>query len=293
MDLNRNKSFFTVSVINPQLNTRHVLELSKYEWNPEREDYDRISYQPIQIAEPAHNPVPNVSGLQRNDSHPIRLEKLRPEVMALLQPHRRPLAPVFGSSANPIVVMDSAETNYVRVFESPASPDPVPPASPINIPTKRNTPSPPLSPSKVQCEGPIYIPLQDHQFELPTCPLPSSPTLNGFQDLGMHGKVWPSERLPPSLQPAARPRRPRRQVGEVRGALLSDQEGMLPHRQARVLPLGHHLILLQDILYHRRDKLLIPSLGELLAGICLRSLPLLSPDLFRYIIRHLTPAPRP
>lgn len=177
-------SFFPVPVIHPELNTRHVLELWKYRWNPEREDYDRISYQTLHVVEPANNPVPNVSGLPRNESHTIVLEELRPEVRALLQPWR-PLAPVFGSSSNPIVVMDNAETPHVRVFESPASPDPSPPCSPVDTPTKRKrtTPSPPISPSKVRCEGPRYVQLQDHQFALPECPLPSSPTLNGDFDL--------------------------------------------------------------------------------------------------------------
>lgn len=65
-----------------------------------------------------------------------------------------------------------------------------------------------MSPSKVRCDGPLYIPLQDHQFECPDCPLPNPPTLNGYSDLGMTGEVWPSERLPPSLQPRPRQRRP-------------------------------------------------------------------------------------
>lgn len=80
-------SFFPVPVIHPETNTRHILELWKYVWNPAREDYDRVSFQPVQIVEATGNPSPNVSGLQRNDGHLICLEELRPEVIALLQPH--------------------------------------------------------------------------------------------------------------------------------------------------------------------------------------------------------------
>lgn len=211
-------SFFPVPVIHPELYTRHILELWQYRWNPAREDYDRVSYQVVQIAEPINNPVPNVNGLNSNNpAHPIRLEALRPEIRALLQPHRetgpepprRPITPVFGSSANPIVVMENAETSHVRLFESPASPDPSPPTSPVNTPTKRPAPSPPVSPSKVRCDNrPRYVEMQDHQFEGSQCPLPSSPTLNGYFDLGFHGEVWPSERLPPSLRPSPRQRSP-------------------------------------------------------------------------------------
>lgn len=137
----------------------------------------------------------------------------------MLAPHRvarpeqppRPMHPVFGSSGNPIVV-DPAETSHVHVTESPASPDPSTPTSPVNTPTKRATPSPPpsppVSPSKVRCDSvPRYIPLQDHQFQLPDCPLPSSPTLN-HPSLGMTGEVWPMTTLPSSLQNRPRPRRP-------------------------------------------------------------------------------------
>lgn len=89
-----------------------------------------------------------------------------------------------------------------------SSPDPSPPTSPVNTLTKRARPSTPVSPSRVRCDSvPRYIPLQNHQYECPECPLPSSPTLNGYPDLGFHGEVWTSERLPPSLCPTPRRRR--------------------------------------------------------------------------------------
>lgn len=87
---------------------------------------------------------------------------------------------------------------------------------------------------------------------------------------------------------------PRRQtVGEVRGALLPDPGDVLPRHQAS---------LLRDNLFHRRDPLLTLFLGELLAGICLKSLCRASPDHFIWETagprlcrrrRLLPPAPRP
>lgn len=81
-------SFFPVPVINPETNTRHILELWKYVWNPDREDYDRVSYQPVHIVQPRDNPSPNVSGLNTHPNHPIMLEELSADTIALLQPHR-------------------------------------------------------------------------------------------------------------------------------------------------------------------------------------------------------------
>lgn len=64
---------------------------------------------------------------------------------------------------------------------------------------KERVPFPPVSPSRVLCEGTRYILRQDHQFQCPECPLPSSPTLNSHFNLGMHGEVCPHQRLPASL----------------------------------------------------------------------------------------------
>lgn len=117
---NRSRSSF-FPVPDPETNTRHILELWKYVWSPAREDYDRVSYQPVHIVQPWDNPSLNVSGLNAHPNHPIMLEELSTDTIALLQPHRtarqeppprRPLTPVLGSSANPIVVMESAETNH-------------------------------------------------------------------------------------------------------------------------------------------------------------------------------------
>lgn len=136
---------------------------------------------------------------------------MEPQPAARPEQPRRPLAPALGTSVNPIVVMESAESDLVRVFESPASPDPSPPTSPVDTPTRRTTPSPPpVSPSRVRCDSvPRYIPLQNHTFELPTCPIPSSPTLNN-PSLGMTGEVWPSNPAPRQRRRAPLPPSPRR-----------------------------------------------------------------------------------
>lgn len=143
------------------------------------------------------------------------------------EPLLRPPPPNFrrrddlipGASGRPIVVDSTspvnsrAETSHVFVTESPASPDPVPPCSPVNTPTS----SPPVSPSRVRCNSPVYIPLQDHQYALPNCPLRNSPTLNGHFNVGMTGEVWPANsalqqrpfpRVPRQRRPAPSPPRP-------------------------------------------------------------------------------------
>lgn len=84
----------------------------------------------------------------------------------------------------------------------PASPDPAPPCSPVNSPTA----SPPVSPSRVRCNGPVYIPLQDHQYALSDCSIPTSPSLND-PSLGMTGELWPS-----ASQQRHRPSRQRRRA---------------------------------------------------------------------------------
>lgn len=182
----------------------------------------------------------------------------------MLAPHRaaRPRSPVLGSSSNNPIVVDSAErSHHVIVTEPPASPDPSPPSSPIDTPTKRRAPSPPVSPSKVLCEAPRYVEMQSHQFECPECPLPSSPTLNGHFEVGMLGEVWPMRSLPSSLQrrPAPRARRP---APSLLGQLLPVDLLLLDlSREGGPRPV--------DLLtlFHRRD---LPSATLCLGpGICL------------------------
>lgn len=49
--------------------------------------------------------------------------------------------------------------------------------------------------------------MQDHQFQCPECPLPSSTTLNGHFNLGMTEELWPLRSLPSSLKSTPRQRR--------------------------------------------------------------------------------------
>lgn len=144
-------SYFPVPVVHPKLYTRHVLELWEYKWNATNEDFDRVCYQPIQIMEPSNNPAPNVNGLNRYPSHPIRLnledmsqatiERLAPErVVRRPGPLPRPPSPVFGRrqvndsvDIEDVIVLDdllpfSAAKHQIHVLDSPASPDPHHPA---------------------------------------------------------------------------------------------------------------------------------------------------------------------
>lgn len=100
-------------------------------------------------------------------------------------------------------VNSPAETSHVIILDPPSSPGSSPATSPVNTPTKRNTESPP---SRVRCQSPLYISLQDHQYAVPEeCPIAISPTLSD-PSLGMTGAVWPSN--PPLHRPT--PRRPQR-----------------------------------------------------------------------------------
>lgn len=116
----------------------------------------------------------------------------------------------------------------------------------MNTPTKRATPSPPVSPSK----GPRYIPLQEHQFECPDCSLPTSPTLNGNFHLRMTGEVCPvnsaiprpSPRVTRGRRPAPSPPTPRRQRPSA----------------SRSQPYAHQS-------FHPRDRPLTPFIGPLVS----------------------------
>lgn len=156
------------------------------------------------------NPAPNVSGLSAYPSNGgfIPLGTLDPTTIGQLQPHlarrqdqprtppplvrtfpgqdqprqdqpRRPLAPVLGRATPDILdILGPAPQHppapeHVIVLDSLSSPDPSPPSSPVNTPPKKElAPSPPVSSSRVFCEGPRYILRQDHQFQCPECPPP-------------------------------------------------------------------------------------------------------------------------
>lgn len=70
----------------------------------------------------------------------------------------------------------------------------------------------------MRCDSvPRYIPLQNHIFELPNCPIPSSPTLND-PSLGMTGELWVSNPAPRQRRRAPSPPTPRRQIQPRRPA---------------------------------------------------------------------------
>lgn len=103
--------------------------------------------------------------------------------------------------------------------ESPDSPDHSPATSPTNTPTKRlvpsPAPSPAPSPSRVRCDSPVYIPLQDHQYALPSC---SNNDPGDDPSLGMTGDVSARTNNPPERwrrpapPPPPRSRAPQRAV---------------------------------------------------------------------------------
>ncbi|XP_052674208.1 uncharacterized protein LOC128156199 [Crassostrea angulata] len=135
------------------------------------------------------NPAPNVSGLSAYPSKGgfIPLGTLDPTTIGQLQPHlarrqdqprtppplvrtfpgqdqprqdqpRRPLAPVLGRATPDILdILGPAPKHppapeHVIVLDSPSSPDPSPPSSPVNTPPKKElAPSPPVSSSRTIC----------------------------------------------------------------------------------------------------------------------------------------------
>lgn len=264
--------YFPVPVIHPRLDTRVRMEWGQPELR--------------EGALPAHpnngelgQPAANVAGLERYPSHPIPLEdldsstieRLAPEPVTVRSqdPPRCPPPPVFGRSPDILDILgpgpqhsSAAASEHVIIEDSPDSPDPSPPSSPVNTPTKKRAPSPPMSPSKVKGEGPRYVMLQDHQFECPECPLPASPTLNGHFDIGMHGEVWPRRQLPASL---ATPQSGRRRPAP--SPLQSRRRRPAPSPPTR----GP---------FHLRDQLFKQFLGPLVLGICLKILSPPSPGPF-------------
>lgn len=199
-------SFFPVPVIHPRPYTRHVLEMWEYQWHAGRQTYERICFRPIQIAESEGNPTENIEGYELFPAQNIRVEDMDLEVQRLMNraPYReesqrrvpppRPPPPNFGMRA--VAALTGADRDNAIVLDSPASPDPSPSTSPVDTPTKRQEPSPPpVSPSRVKCQSPVYIALQDHDYQLPEC------TNNDPYDdpsLGMSADVWPRTNQPES-----------------------------------------------------------------------------------------------
>lgn len=140
----------------------------------------------------------SLDGLNLLPPRPVMVDELPDLVRRRMMAPARPPPPNFGRKG--------ATDNNLIVVDSPASPDPSSAGnSPIDSPTKRTTPSPPpVSPFRVQCQSPIYIPLQDQQFALPECSTANSLTLRDLS-IGIEGAVCPTN--PPSPPQAAAPRR--------------------------------------------------------------------------------------
>lgn len=105
-----------------------------------------------------------------------------------------------------VAVLTGADRDNAIVLDFPASPDPSPSTSPVDTPTKRQEPSPsPVSSSRVKCQSPVYIALQDHYYQLPECT-----NNNPYDDLGlgMSGAVWPRPNQPESQRRPSAQRRP-------------------------------------------------------------------------------------
>lgn len=155
-----------------------MLEVWEYQYNAARQTYERVCYRPIQICEPEDNPIDNIEELNLFPAQQIRVEDLDQEVQDFMRsspneetrrvPPQRPPPPNFRSSA--VDVLSGDDPQHAIVVESPASPDRSPSTTPVDTPTKRRAPSPPpVSPSRVRCESPVYIPLEDHIYALPEC----------------------------------------------------------------------------------------------------------------------------
>nr|XP_034315767.1 formin-like protein 5 [Crassostrea gigas] len=215
----------------PRLFTRQVLELWDYQWNPVRQQYDRVCFRPLHLFEDEANPQdpsdgefyrPNpimVNAVQRRMVPPARPPPPMPGARSprpAIVPPARPPPPMPGArSPRPAIVAVPVASQAVA--ESPASPDPSEPYSPTDTPTKRAIPSPPAySPNRLLCDRSYFVARQDHKYALPMdCPDNRPPRPAG-----------PFSPANPPLQPAHQPRRtpirrrapsPPRAIGRGRG----------------------------------------------------------------------------
>lgn len=138
-----------------------------------RRTYERVCFQPIQICEPTRNPIESIERMSLFSAETVRVEDLDLEVQQLMNPAAassderqrvpppRPPPVNFGRRA--VEALSGEDRQHAIVLDSPASPDPSSSTYPVYTPTKRPAPSPtPVSPSRVRCDSPVYIPLQDH-----------------------------------------------------------------------------------------------------------------------------------
>lgn len=141
----------------------------EYQWHAGRRTYERVCFQPIQICEPTRNPIESI----QFSTETVRVEDLDLEVQQLMNPAAassderqrvpppRPPPVNFGRRA--VEALSGEDRQHAIALNSPTSPDPSSSTYPVDTPTKRPAPSPTsVSPSRVRCDSPVYIPLQDH-----------------------------------------------------------------------------------------------------------------------------------
>lgn len=216
----------------PRLFTRQVIELWDYQWNPVRQQYERVCFRPLHLFEDEANPQDPSDG-EFFRPNPIMVSELPENVQrrmpdatrpAAIVPPARPPPPNIASPRQAIIAVPVSQpavsqpaVRQPAVIESPASPDPSEPYSPTDTPTKRTTPSPPpFSPNRLHCDRSYFVARQDHQFALPvSCP--------DNQPVRPAGPFSPAN---PPLQPAPQPQRtpvrrrapsPPRAIGRGRG----------------------------------------------------------------------------
>lgn len=193
----------------PRLFTRQVIELWDYQWNPVRQQYERVCFRPLHLFEDEANPQDPSDG-EFFRPNPIMVSELPENVQrrmpdttrpAAIVPPARPPPPNFGAAGAAIIPVPVSQpaARQAAVIESPASPDPSEPYSPTDTPTKRIPPSPPpFSPNRLHCDRSYFVARQDHQFALPvSCP--------DNQPVRPAGPFSPAN---PPLQSAPQPRTP-------------------------------------------------------------------------------------
>nr|XP_034315428.1 vegetative cell wall protein gp1-like [Crassostrea gigas] len=184
---------------------QQVIELWDYQWNPVRQQYERVCFRPLHLFKDEANPQDPSDGEFYRPS-PIMVSELPENVQRRMVPDARnprtaivpPARPPPPNIASPRQAIIAVPVTRPAVIESPASPDPSEPYSPTDTPTKRTTPSPPpFSPNRLHCDRSYFVARQDHQFALPVA-CPDNPPAR---------PAGPFSPVNPPLQPAPQPQR--------------------------------------------------------------------------------------
>lgn len=111
-------SYFPLLVIHPQPFSRHVIEVWEYQWNPVRQDYDRVCYRPLQLKEPGNNPNPNVDEMTLFPTCPIRLNVLDRETIDRLtfRPRDEVRRPVPPPDHRPKLLVGEEEISVIPLW---------------------------------------------------------------------------------------------------------------------------------------------------------------------------------